>query len=79
MEKSAILEKLKEIIHEQLGSEVDNVTEATTLAEDLQADSLDKVEMIMAAEDEFGIEIDDDSAMAFETVGNVVDYVAAKV
>ena len=79
MEKSAILEKLKEIIHEQLGSEVSNVTEATTLAEDLQADSLDKVEMIMAAEDEFGIEIDDDSAMAFETVGNVVDYIAAKV
>ena len=79
MEKSAILEKLKEIIHEQLGSEVDNVTEATTLAEDLQADSLDKVEMIMAAEDEFGIEIDDDSAMAFETVGNVVDYIATKV
>ena len=79
MEKSAVLEKLKEIIHEQLGSEVDNVNEATTLSDDLQADSLDKVEMIMAAEDEFGVEIDDDSAMAFNTVGDVVNYIIKKV
>jgi acyl carrier protein len=78
MEKKDILAKLNVIIHNQLGTEIEAGME-TKLAEDLQADSLDKVEMIMAAEDEFGIEIDDDAALSFISVGDVVNYIATKL
>lgn len=79
MSKEEVLEGLKEIIADRLGSDVSNVTMATTLSEDLQADSLDKVEMIMDAEAKYNIEIDDDASMGFETVGDVVDYIVANV
>ncbi len=79
MTKEEILNGLKEIIADRLGSDVKNVDMDTTLAEDLQADSLDKVEMIMDAETKYSIEIDDDASMAFETVGDVVNYIAEKV
>jgi len=79
MRKEEVLEGLKEIIADRLGSDVSNVTMATTLSEDLQADSLDKVEMIMDAEAKYNIEVDDDASMGFETVGDVVDYIVANV
>lgn len=79
MAKEEILEGLKEIIADRLGSDVSNVDMNTTLSEDLQADSLDKVEMIMDAETKYNIEIDDDASMAFVTVGDVVNYIAARV
>ena len=79
MSKEEILSGLKEIIADRLGSDVTNVNMDTTLSEDLQADSLDKVEMIMDAETKYSIEIDDDASIGFETVGDVVNYIATKV
>ena len=79
MTKEEILAGLKEIIADRLGSDVSNVDMKTTLTEDLQADSLDKVEMIMDAETKYNIEIDDDASMAFVTVGDVVDYIDTKI
>ncbi|SET27203.1 acyl carrier protein [Natronincola peptidivorans] len=69
-------EKVKEIIAEQLGvSDVDSITPSTSLLNDLDADSLDAVEIIMAIEDEFGIEIPDEEAEGFKNIGNIVEYV----
>ena len=79
MSKEEILSGLKEIIADRLGSDVTNVNMDTTLTEDLQADSLDKVEMIMDAETKYSIEIDDDASIGFETVGDVVNYIASKL
>ena len=79
MNKEEILSGLKEIIADRLGSDVSKVGMGTTLSEDLQADSLDKVEMIMDAETKYGIEIDDDASIGFVTVGDVVDYIASKI
>jgi acyl carrier protein len=79
MSKEEILSGLKEIIADRLGSDVTNVNMDTTLSEDLQADSLDKVEMIMDAETKYSIEIDDDASIGFETVGDVVNYIASKL
>ena len=70
-----VLEKLSKIIADQLGMEQSKITKDTSLKEDLQADSLDIVEVIMAIEDEFGIQVDDDDALAFKTVGDVVAYI----
>ncbi|MBD5086815.1 MAG: acyl carrier protein [Clostridiales bacterium] len=70
-----VLEKLSKIIAEQLGMEQSKITNTTSLKEDLQADSLDVVEIIMAIEDEFGIQVDDNDALAFKTVGEVVSYI----
>ena len=79
MSKEEILSGLKEIIADRLGSDVTNVNMDTTLSEDLQAVSLDKVEMIMDAETKYSIEIDDDASIGFETVGDVVNYIASKL
>lgn len=71
-----IFEKVVEIIAEQLG--VDNaeeITATTSLMDDLEADSLDAVEIIMSIEDEFGIEIPDEDAEGFKNIGDIVEYV----
>ena len=70
-----VLEKLSKIIADQLGMEQNKITQTTSLKDDLQADSLDIVEIIMAIEDEFGIQVDDDDALNFKTVGDVVAYI----
>ena len=70
-----VLEKLSKIIAEQLGMDQSKITKDTLLKEDLQADSLDIVEVIMSIEEEFGIQVDDDDALAFKTVGDVVEYI----
>ena len=72
-------EKIKGIIMEQLGVEESAVTMETSLMKDLEADSLDAVEIIMAIEDEFDIEIPDDDAEKFQNVGDIVRYVEEKV
>ncbi|MGB4504949.1 MAG: acyl carrier protein [Syntrophaceticus sp.] len=69
-----IFEKVKSIITEQLGVEGEEVT-LTTSFEDLNADSLDIVELIMAFEEEFDMEIPDEEAEKIQTVGEVVDYI----
>ncbi|KAB3531418.1 acyl carrier protein [Alkaliphilus serpentinus] len=73
-----VFNKIVEIIVEQLGVEdVDAITPATSLINDLEADSLDAVEIIMAIEDEFGVEIPDDEAEKFKNIGDIVKYVEA--
>ncbi|MCI8631562.1 MAG: acyl carrier protein [Firmicutes bacterium] len=68
-------EKIKEIIIEQLNVDEDDVTMDTHLMKDLEADSLDAVEIIMAIEDEFEIEIPDEDAEKFQSVSDIVRYV----
>ena len=71
-----VLEKVKEVISEQLGIEdTDSITTETTFIDDLGADSLDIVELIMALEEAFDIEIPDADAEKVVTVGDVVDYI----
>ncbi|KAB3535201.1 acyl carrier protein [Alkaliphilus pronyensis] len=74
-----VFEKIVEIIGEQLGiDDMSEVTMNTSLIKDLEADSLDAVEIIMAIEDEFGVEIPDDEAEKFKNIGDIVKYVEAK-
>jgi acyl carrier protein len=68
-------DKIKEIIVEQLSVDEDMVQMDTNLMKDLEADSLDAVEIILGVEEEFGIEIPDEDAEAFETVQDLVDYI----
>ncbi len=75
----AIEERIKEIIADQLGVEVEKVTPEAKFIEDLGADSLDVVELIMAFEEEFGIEIPDEDAEKIQTVGDVINYLKEKV
>jgi acyl carrier protein len=70
-----VFEKIRELIVEQLGVEEDAITLGTHLMKDLEADSLDAVEIIMAIEDEFDIEIPDDDAEKFQLIGDIVKYV----
>ena len=65
----------RDIIVEQLSVDASMVTEETNLMKDLEADSLDAVEIIMAIEEQFGIEIPDDEAEKFQTVEDLVEYV----
>lgn len=70
-----VQDKVKEIIVEQLGVDAEDVTMEASFVDDLGADSLDIVELIMALEEEFDIEIPDEEAEKFPTVGNVVNYI----
>jgi acyl carrier protein len=72
-----VFEKLKDIIVEQFGIDEEDITLETSFVDDLGADSLDLVEMIMAAEEEFDIEIPDDEAYKIVTVGDAVAYIRA--
>lgn len=72
-------EKVKEIIVEQLGADPDKVTMDARFREDLEADSLDLVELIMAFEDEFGGEISDEEAQEIKTVGQAVNYLKMRM
>lgn len=74
----ATFEKVKDIVVEQLGVEADDVTIDSTFIDDLGADSLDIVELIMAFEEEFSVEIPDDEAEKIKTVKDVVDYIDKK-
>ena len=72
-----ILEKLKEIVAEQLEIEAESITADTRLNEDLNADSLDVVEILMALEDEFGVDIHDEEIEKMKTIGDVVNFIQA--
>jgi acyl carrier protein len=67
--------KIKDIIVEQLGVNADQVTPQAKMIEDLGADSLDAVELVMAIEEEFGIEIPDEEAEKLSAVGDIITYV----
>jgi acyl carrier protein len=70
-----IFPKVKKIIVEQLGVDEDQVEPAAAFVEDLNADSLDLVELIMSLEEEFGMEISDEAAAKIHTVQDAVDYI----
>ncbi|HHY77400.1 MAG TPA: acyl carrier protein [Clostridiales bacterium] len=70
-----IFEKVQEKIAEQLGIDTDDITMESSFIEDLGADSLDIVELLMALEEEFDIEIPDEEAEKLVTVGDVVEYI----
>ena len=72
---SNIEEKVKSIIMEQLGVDDDEVTSTASFTDDLGADSLDQVELVMALEEEFNIEISDEDAEKIKTVGDAVKYI----
>jgi acyl carrier protein len=67
--------KVKDIIINELGVDAEKVTRSASFVEDLGADSLDTVELVMAFEEEFGMEIPDEAAEKLQTVGDAVDYI----
>jgi len=71
--------KIKSIIAEQLGVKPEEVTDNAKFVEDLGADSLDQVELIMALEEEFGADIPDEDAEKMTTVGKAVEYITSQV
>ena len=74
----AVADKVKSIIVEQLGVDEEEVTPDASFVDDLGADSLDTVELVMAFEEEFGIEIPDEDAEQLQTVGDAVKYLQEK-
>ncbi len=76
---SDVAQKVKGIIAEQLGAKIENVTETASFVDDLGADSLDTVELVMALEEEFSIEIPDEDAEKMSNVGEAVRYIEEKV
>ena len=74
-----VFEKIKEIIMELLDVDEDKIAPAARFREDLEADSLDLVELIMAFEDEFGGEISDEEAQEIKTVGQAVNYLQMRM
>ena len=73
-----MLEKIKSIVADQLGVDEDQVTEDASFIDDLGADSLDTVELIMAFEEEFDVEIPDEDAQKIKTVKDVMEYIESK-
>ncbi len=78
MSEKSIEEKVKDIIVEQLGVTAEQVTPAASFIEDLGADSLDTVELVMAFEEEFGVDVPDEDAEKLQTVGDVIKYIEDK-
>ena len=72
-----VFEKVKKIIIDHLGVEESKVVESANFIDDLGADSLDNVELVMAFEEEFGVEVPDEEAEKLQTVGDVVKYIEA--
>lgn len=70
-----VFDKVKDIIADQLDVEADDITLEAVITEDLGADSLDVVDLVMSLEDEFGVEIPDDAMANIKTVGDIVAYI----
>ena len=77
MDKSEALERVKKVVGSQLSVDAGQITESANFTADLGADSLDTVELVMAFEEEFGVEIPDEEAEKIATVGQAVDYIVS--
>jgi acyl carrier protein len=75
--REEIYEQVKNVLTEQLGIDEAQITEEASFQEDLDADSLDLVELIMELEDQFGVKISDEDAQGIQTVGQAVDYISS--
>ena len=75
MAKEEIFDKLKELVVDQLGVEEDAVTMEATMQDDLGADSLDLVDLVMSVEEEFGVKVADEDLENIKTVGDIVNYI----
>jgi len=78
VEEAAILEKIKDVVADKLDADPSDVVDTASFIDDLGADSLDVVELIMGLEDEFGIEISDEEAEGIRTVGDAVRFISSK-
>ncbi len=78
MDEAAILDKIKDVVADKLDADPADVVDTASFMDDLGADSLDVVELIMGLEDEFGIEISDEEAEGIRTVGDAVKFIVAK-
>lgn len=76
---SDIASRVKKIVVEQLGVEAEKVTDTASFIDDLGADSLDTVELVMALEEEFGIEIPDEDAEKISNVSQAIEYVSTNI
>lgn len=75
MEVDMVIDKVKELVAEQLGISKDKITENSNIIEDLGADSLDVIEMLMTLEDEYGITIPDDKISQIKTINQIVELI----
>jgi acyl carrier protein len=76
---ASVLDRVKKVTCEELGVSENEVTEAASFVDDLGADSLDLVELVMAFEEEFGVDVPDDDAASLKTVGDAVGYIEKKL
>ena len=79
MSKDEILAKVRDILVDKLGVDANAVTMEASFQDDLDADSLDLVELIMELEDQFGVKISDEEAQTLTTVGTAVEFIAARI